>query len=108
MNDSQIKTTISKFLGEPTKDLPIKIAIYKYLGKSTKNGRIKIPDYANDLNAMHEAENGLDGFLMLKYTTELLKITGGKGGCFSHIRATARQRSEAFIITMKDFKRGKY
>ena len=51
---------------------------------------------------MHEAENTLDGYMMHRYVTELLALTGGPGtaGSFSHVHATAAQRAEAFLRTI--------
>lgn len=61
-----------------------------------------IPDYLNDLNAMHEAVQILDGYMMLKFATELIFVTSGPGtgGSFSHVNATAAQRAEAFLRTI--------
>ena len=69
--------------------------------------RKSIPDYLNDLNAMHEAERILDGYMMLKYASELLAVIGGGSGCFSHIHATAAQRSEAFLRTLGKWEESK-
>ena len=60
----------------------------------------ELPNYLHDLNAMHEAERILDGYMMLKYASELLAVIGGGSGCFSHIHATAAQRAEAFLRTI--------
>lgn len=62
-------------------------------------GKAALPDYLNDLNAMHEAAKSLDGYMMLKYASELLALTGGAGtgGSFSNIHASAAQRAEAFL-----------
>ena len=71
---------------------------------STHDGTV--PDYCNDLNDTHEMEEHLNTDLMEPtiYSNELLAIVGKAvsvtspmSGCFFHIHATARQRSEAFL-----------
>lgn len=59
-----------------------------------------IPNYCTDLNAMHEAEEHLDGDLWIGYMTTLADIEGSLFG----IRATARQRAEAFLRTLGKWK----
>ena len=54
----------------------------------------EIPDYLNDLNAMHEAEQTLDGNQRLPYLVLL------QGHCFP----TAAQRAEAFLRTIGKWK----
>lgn len=68
-----------------------------------------LPNYCDDLNACHEMENALDGYMMFKYATELMMVMGGEGtgGSFSHIHAPARKRAEAFLRTIGKWKRGK-
>lgn len=58
-----------------------------------------IADCLKDLNAIHDLENLLDGYMMLKYTTILRDVVGGEGGSFSHIHASAAQRGEALLKT---------
>lgn len=53
-------------------------------------------NYCTDLNAMHEAENTLAGQQFPAYTFVLNDIEGSLWG----IRATARQRAEAFLRTL--------
>ncbi len=53
-------------------------------------------DYCNDLNAMHEAENFLKANQYMVYANILDSIEGSLFG----IRATARQRAEAFLRVM--------
>lgn len=55
-----------------------------------------IPDYPNDLNAMHEAEESLHGNQYVEYTNLLIEIEGSLFG----IRATAAERAEAFLRTI--------
>ncbi len=56
----------------------------------------QVPDYLNDLNAMHEAEDELSGNQYMVYATILDSVEGSLFG----IRATARQRAEAFLRTL--------
>jgi hypothetical protein len=60
-------------------------------------------DFCNDLNAMHEAENTLAGKQFSAYTSVLNDIEGSLWG----IRATARQRAEAFLRTLGNWEDGK-
>lgn len=53
-------------------------------------------DYCNNLNAMHEAENFLKANQYMVYANILDSIEGSLFG----IRATARQRAEAFLRTL--------
>jgi hypothetical protein len=56
----------------------------------------QVPDYLNDLNAMHEAEDELSGNQYMVYALMLDAVEGSLFG----IRATARQRAEAFLRTL--------
>lgn len=53
-----------------------------------------LPDYLNDLNAMHEAEEVLNFDQMDDYDVQLARIT------MRRFRANARQRAEAFLRTL--------
>lgn len=55
-----------------------------------------IPDYCNDLNAMHEAEELLIGLDCGSYSQKLADVDEA----FYGVRATARQRAEAFLRTL--------
>lgn len=71
----------------------------------TTRNDVYVPDYLNDLNAMHEAENALPDRLMnLTYVEELSAVCGiDEGGEWTTtedwqlLHATARQRAEAFL-----------
>ena len=65
-----------------------------------KNGCVDtLPDYLNNLNAMHEAENVLTGYPQrVTYYEILSKIVGYLA--FEFVRATASQRAEAFLRTI--------
>jgi len=54
-----------------------------------------IPDYLNDLNAMHEAEQELNNVQRERYRTELVYSHAGRD-----VFATAAQRAEAFLRTI--------
>lgn len=54
-----------------------------------------IPDYLNDLNAMHEAEEHLHGEDWARYFESLQRKGKATG-----VRATAAQRAEAFLRTI--------
>ena len=58
----------------------------------------KIPNYLNDLNAMHEAENVLTNEQWWLFVEFLTEIRGG--GVALCISATAAQRAEAFLRTI--------
>ena len=66
-----------------------------------------IPDYLNDLNAIHEAENNLEKMDKAEFSVQLCRVAGKDwpngigGGSFIHIHATASQRAEAFLKTLK-------
>jgi hypothetical protein len=65
-----------------------------------------LPDYLNDLNAMHEAEKGLDVALRDAYFDHLWNICDKAQRMAPVSRwlvpnATARQRAEAFLRTVE-------
>lgn len=68
----------------------------EWRGLSPVYGIVRLPDYANDLNAMHEAEDVLanDSIRCAITDYELL----------IEKRSTARQRAEAFLRTVGKWK----
>jgi hypothetical protein len=85
MTDQEINQRIAKFIQayQPDNRGPL----YK-----TPNGWVRdCPDYCNDLNLMHEAEQHIldmsDGYTFLL----------SKTNCVTTWHATARQRAQAFI-----------
>lgn len=60
-----------------------------------------LPNYCEDLNAMHAAENGLNNQSKAIYREKLCIVTLNNGG---PIHATASQRSEAFLRTLNLWK----
>ncbi|NDD52815.1 hypothetical protein EBZ39_02875 [bacterium] len=68
----------------------------------------RYPDYANDLNAMHEAEkvilkDGPDSDIYMDYLMAV--VIAAPAGLSNH--ATARQRAEAFLRKIKKWKESK-
>ena len=61
-----------------------------------------LPDYLNDLNAMHEAENVLTNEQWWLFVEFLTEIRGG--GVALCISATAAQRAEAFLKALNLWK----
>jgi hypothetical protein len=79
-----------------------------------------LPDYLNDLNAMHEAEkvltkeqlynygNKLDRITLPKTSMEMCYIEGPEAGMYPDLFcATAAQRAEAFLKTIKKWNSNK-
>jgi len=64
-------------------------------------GTQAIPNYCMDLNAMHEAEKGLEDPDC--YEEWLADVCGGTSYLF---HATARQRAEAFLRTLGKWEEG--
>tara|TARA_R110002126_G_scaffold107508_5_gene242965 strand:+ start:4962 stop:5324 length:363 start_codon:yes stop_codon:yes gene_type:complete len=65
--------------------------------------RDELPNYCTDLNAMHEAENNLTGPQQGVFGDHLDWIAQKKGAPLRWMwNATARQRAEAFVLTMKE------
>ena len=65
------------------------------------------PDYLNDLNAMHEAERVLKGEQRDKYLDYLYEMANPDSmieDAWKLNTSTARQRAEAFLRTIKQWK----
>lgn len=61
-----------------------------------------IDDYPKDLNAMHELWITMNPELRYTYELNLAQVTNAHPECNWNItNATARQRSEAFVLTMQ-------
>ena len=81
-----------------------------YMGDSPHDPKILklLPDFCNDLNAMHRAEESLlEQGLQDKWLDELVEVVVGENvhwsdyHCFPQVnRATAAQRAEAFLRTL--------
>ena len=103
MTDEQINQRIAEACG--WEDITESVAPGEFRRRATGMLRDKhgnrtplkqIPNYCADLNAMHEAEEFLSGNLWIEYVNDLANIEGNLFG----IRATARQRAEAFLRTL--------
>ena len=69
-----------------------------YPDNGLRVGTQAIPDYCTDLNAMHEAEEVLGSEALFEaYYLKLYDVTHST---LWPIRATARQRAEAFLKTL--------
>lgn len=69
-------------------------------------GSCSVPNYPHDLNAMHEAEKVLTDAQWLEYRDELRTVVLGPVRMVSDwykadLHATAAQRAEAFLKTLK-------
>lgn len=64
-----------------------------------------IPDYYNDLNAMHEAENTLNGSQWNAYVIFIAEKPPQPHGWL--LAATAAQRAEAFLRTINQWEESK-
>ena len=62
------------------------------------SGEDNLPNYPSDLNAMHEAEKILNTNQAADYCELLRPIICG---CWRLVHATAAQRAEAFLRTLK-------
>jgi len=101
LTDEEIRIKVAELCGwksiEPYK--PEGCQLYKDLF-GLKRGRFgQIPNYPQDLNACHKVVNSwTDPSKWFAYDTHIARITR-KAGTFSW-NATARQRAEAFLMTM--------
>ena len=62
-----------------------------------------IPNYLNDLNAMHDAEETLQESQLVTYSDKLYDLAvehSLKTGKWSYLSMTASQRAEAFLRTI--------
>ena len=69
-----------------------------------------IPDYLNDLNAMHDAEETLQESQRVTYSNELYDLAVEhqlKTGKWSYLSMTASQRAEAFLRTIGKWEEAK-
>ena len=106
MNNKQINTTIAEACGWDSDDIARGYTLCQF----SEN----VPDYCNDLNAMHEAEATLNYEQGEQFEDELCDICV----CdmenrhkeyplpfrFAVAHATAQQRAEAFLKTIRKWK----
>jgi hypothetical protein len=92
MTNDQINVAIANALGWRVED-----GVYMWTEHGIdKTAPLSMWDWCNDLNAMHEAEDELSGNQYMVYAN----ILGAVEGSLFGIRATARQRAEAFLKTL--------
>lgn len=114
MTDQEINIAVATACGwkqvevyEWTKDNP-PTRIPKQYHIESDGDVVGLPDYANDLNAMHEAEmimepkNFSDPNYLEKYESILEMLCNKQFGF--ELRATARQRAEALIRALGKWK----
>jgi hypothetical protein len=68
---------------------------------------VDCPQFATDLNAMHEAEGTIFPYYAIIYSNKLAKVTGVEmSDDTNYFCATARQRAEAFLRTLVKWEEG--
>jgi hypothetical protein len=112
MNDSEMQIAIAEACGWKLHPKNDSIVIPPNSPNSVQP-RHTLPDYLNDLNAMHEAEEVLrnDQFNYTSYWRHLFQVVAGKEWTgdigyfhFEMAHATSTQRAEAFLKTLKLWK----
>jgi hypothetical protein len=97
MTNEQINVAIAQACGWTILKKPLSgFGFAAYAKEPNGDPSPGIPDYCDDLNAMHEAEDELSGNQYMVYALMLDAVEGSLFG----IRATARQRAEAFLRTL--------
>lgn len=93
-------------------DQKINAAIAETCGIEPNTSRFNagIPNYCNDLNAMHEAEEQMDEIDWVFFMTELSALVRLPKQAEVQIKqlvhSTARQRAEAFLRTLGKWEEG--
>jgi hypothetical protein len=95
MNDQQMNQAIAKACDIVGKDK------YGPIYKTPDGWVVNCPQFATDLNAMHDAEKTLTSMQLLDYIAFLFDAT------YEAVLATARQRAEAFLRTLGKWEEGK-
>ena len=97
MTNEQINVAIAQACGWTILKKPLSgFGFAAYAKEPNGDPSPGIPEYCDDLNAMHEAEDELSGNQYMVYALMLDAVEGSLFG----IRATARQRAEAFLKTL--------
>jgi len=88
----------------------------KFAFAATRNNLDEeVPDFLNDLNAMHEAEETLSRNQRAEYWHEIIKLCNEEArglndfdrvGIFYQLHAKAAQRAEAFLRTINKWEDG--
>jgi hypothetical protein len=95
MTDQQINQAIARACGIVGKDK------YGPIYKTPEGWVVDCPQFATDLNAMHEAEKTIFPYYATVYSNKLAKVTGAEmSDDTDYFCATARQRAEAFLRTL--------
>ena len=92
MTDEQINQRIAEACGWRKED-----GVYMWTANGIDCTCPELWDWANDLNAMHEAEKGLEAKTSIMFGEWLLALCNGKNATW---HATARQHAEAFLRTL--------
>ena len=102
MTDQQINQAIAEACGWRKED-----GVYMWTVNRIDCTCPELWDWCNDLNAMHDAESLLYrmGPEFARQLLEIVSRDAGPGvlyahGSFAHVHATARQRAEAFLLTL--------
>lgn len=102
MNDQEINIAIAEACGWTVRRVGSGL-----IGKpKSEQGPLdELPDWANDLNALHEAEKMLPDEVRMNYRFQLQRVVSRTYEENSWlISATARQRAEAFLRTIGKWK----
>ena len=109
MTNEQINVAIAQACGWTILKKPLSgFGFAAYAKEPNGDPSPGIPDYCDDLNAMHEAEKTVFGnsILWVEFMERLCDATGAVNTSMVDamviiIQATARQRAEAFLKTVK-------
>jgi hypothetical protein len=109
LTDEELNTKISEWCGF-TNVHPVIVKNVKFHGDDRKCGITSdqgwIPDYCHSLDAMHKVEKLLDSEDQQRnYVCALVQLPWSSAWSFTDaakaVTATARQRAEAFVLTMQ-------
>jgi hypothetical protein len=121
MSDDQIRIAVATALGV-VKIVQSELDSRCFYGSKPVPGRdgvaeaVDVPDYPNDLNAVHAAEETLTDAACQHYIDLLVEVTmanqmpglpDGQHNYWLVYHATARQRAEAFLRTLGKWVEGK-
>lgn len=104
MTDQEINVAIAELCG--WKREPYNADYWQPKSGASFVHKSKLPDYCNDLNAMHEAENIILELGLMDGLEGYHNILCGVIDNANAIRATARQRCEAFLRTKNQWPPG--
>lgn len=111
MTNEQINIAIAKACG--WKQISIHMGLATVWVDPSGNKQENFPDYCNDLNAMHEAEESIkDEDQQIAYMTNLSNLCFGSGDQstdthWNYIHAPAHKRAKAFLQTLGKWEEGK-